>query len=628
MNIQLAVQLFANMGPRYTAYRIKHEVEKRAGLLKKRHPANPALKYFISLGEWRKSPARFLIGTKGEMETADRIIHADLAEKTSRILHSETLFFSSEWKQLGNAYDWITNPVTGFRYDLSKHWSEIADLSKDAGDIKYVWEKSRFSWLLTVIRNDHHHHEDHSEFVFAQIEDWIDKNPVNRGPNWRCSQEISLRIFNWCYAFQFYRNSDHLTEERWKKIQNVIYWSLHHVFHHIDFSRIAVRNNHAVTETLFLALSEVLFPFIPETAKWSAKGKTWFEKEVDYQIYDDGTFLQFSMNYHRVMIQLFSLGIGTAELNGLNFSAKVYEKAYKSLDFLYQFLQEENGWLPNYGSNDGAWFFPLSDTDYRDYRPQLNTLHQLLTGKNIYHDPQIIEDSWWVTPQLPIRQEYLPVIEKRKGMLSYPAGGFYALREKDSFTFIRCGNHKDRPAQADNLHIDVWVKGENILRDSGTFQYNTDEKLLDYFMGTKSHNTVTVEDQSQMLKGSRFIWYFWSQAIKAEWRETPVEYVFEGEISAFRFLNPGARHYRKITKAKDNFSWLIEDHISGLSGYTKKQIWHIDNAAVKISANEKHFPLSASDELSYNSDYYGRMEEGTAVSFEFEEKITTKIELK
>lgn len=29
-----------------------------------------------------------------------------------------------------------------------------------------------------------------------------------------------------------------------------------------------------------------------------AKRKNWFEKEISYQIYEDGTHLQFSMNYH------------------------------------------------------------------------------------------------------------------------------------------------------------------------------------------------------------------------------------------------------------------------------------------------------------------------------------------
>lgn len=613
------------MGPRYTAYRIKHEVEKKTGLLKKRHPTNPARKYFISLEEWRKSPGRFLIGTKEDMKKADRTVNAELAEKTSRILHSETLFFSSEWKQLGTAYDWITNPVTGFRYDLSKHWSEIADLSKDAGDIKYVWEKSRFSWLLTVIRNDHHHHEDHSEFVFAQIEDWIDKNPVNRGPNWRCSQEISLRIFNWCYALQFYRNSDHLTEERWKKIQHVIYWSLHHVYNHIDFSRIAVRNNHAVTETLLLTLSNALFPFVPDTEKWSIKGKKWFEKEIEYQIYDDGTFLQFSMNYHRVMIQLFCFGMSVAELNGIKFSDLVYRKAHKSLDFLYQCLQDENGWLPNYGSNDGAWFFPLSTTDYRDYRPQLNTLHKILTGSNLYTNPCIMEDSFWVSSKLHLKDRYLPSIEKKMGMLSYPIGGYYILREPKAFTFIRCGNHKDRPAQADNLHVDIWVDGTNILRDSGTYKYNAEEKFLEYFMGSASHNTVTVQNHSQMLKGSRFIWYYWSQALAAKWIETDTEYIFEGEISAFRHLQPKCSHKRTIRKMKNCTTWTVEDTVFNLEDRLKLQNWHFDNNPVLFKAEESGMELNFTEIQSLNSECYGQIKQGNGIAFQFKDSIKTTI---
>ena len=72
----------------------------------------------------------------------------------------------------------------------------------------------------------------------------------------------------------------------------------------INFSRKTVRNNHAITEVLMLYLSGLLFPFFPETKTWKQKGKQWFEEEISYQIYEDGTFLQFSHNYHRVLIQL------------------------------------------------------------------------------------------------------------------------------------------------------------------------------------------------------------------------------------------------------------------------------------------------------------------------------------
>lgn len=88
------------------------------------------------------------------------------------------------------------------------------------------------------------------------------------------------------------------------------------------------------------------------------------------------------MNYHRVLIQLLTIAIAISEKNGDKFKVKTYEKAHKALNFLYQCQDEVSGWLPNYGFNDGALFFPLSDYDYRNYQPQLDALHYLLVGKH------------------------------------------------------------------------------------------------------------------------------------------------------------------------------------------------------------------------------------------------------
>ena len=59
MNLKLGLQLLKNMGFRYTTYRIFHELDKKSGLLKKRHPTNPELRNFISLENWKKSNFTF-----------------------------------------------------------------------------------------------------------------------------------------------------------------------------------------------------------------------------------------------------------------------------------------------------------------------------------------------------------------------------------------------------------------------------------------------------------------------------------------------------------------------------------------------------------------------------------------
>ena len=391
--------------------------------------------------------------------------------------------------------------MTGYRYDATKHWTEIPDFSAEAGDIKYVWEKSRFTFLYDLIRYDFHFQEDQSELVFEEIESWVAENPVNQGPNWRCSQEISLRVLNWTFALHYYKYSVALTPERFARILHSIYRQMCHVAAHIDFSRRVVRNNHALTETLALYLVSLLYPFFPESDRWKKEGKCWFEQEIAYQIYDDGTFLQFSMNYHRVAAQLLSWAIQLAHLNGERWDEVVYDRAHKSLHFLRTCQDATTGWLPNYGNNDGALFFPLTESHFRDFRPQLIALEKALSS-TAGRPGSLRLTSEQATP--------CSVNAKvSNGTYAFPNSGYYALRDAGTLTFIHCGHYTDRPFQADNLHLDIWVNGKNILRDAGSYLYNTDERWTRYFAGTASHNTIMLGDYDQMRKGPRFIWYDW-----------------------------------------------------------------------------------------------------------------------
>lgn len=619
--VNQGLHIIRNMGIRYTLYRIRHEIEKRVGVLKKRHPVSPAPKSFLSLEEWRLLSSQSDLGTLLDKRTPSD----SLLEITRRITKGELQFFYKDWKTIGTDYDWITNPLTGYQYSIDKHWSEIPDFSKETGDIKFVWEKSRFSYLLTIIRNDFHNDEDHSEFVFSEIESWIDSNPINKGPNWRCSQEISLRIVTWYIALNYYRSSQFLTEKLWSKIQNAIYWSLHHVYHHINFSRIAVRNNHAITETLFLTLSKYLFPFIPETEEWSNQGRKWFEKEIAYQIYDDGSFLQFSMNYHRVVIQLLSLGICITNRHGEPFSQLVKDRAYKSLNFLYQCMNDETGQLPNYGANDGALFFPLSDTDYSDFRPQINALHKLLTGAHLYSDKEIQEEALWFSLICRKFDSYAPLV-KSQGLSSFCDGGYYLNRDNEVFAFIKCGKYKDRPSQADNLHLDLWIGERNVLCDSGSFMYNSDEETVRYFMGTESHNTVMLDNNDQMLKGNRFIWYNWSQAKEVSYKESSDEYIFCGKVKCFTHINKSIVHERRIKKMRHSLSWIVTDIIHGKpENMLLRQLWHTPFPQIITFESEG----DRKDCIGFRSLYYGSKEEISQVEFStLKNKITTVISIK
>src|ERR1035437_3108049 len=340
------VNLVRNMGFRYMRFRLSHELKRRAGMLKRKYPVAPVSQHFISLQQWKELGVNFFFNDKSSLQLIKQPSN-QLKAWFDNYQKGNLVFFGSTVFKVGKEYNWVTNPETGFIYDSQKHWTGIADYSKEAGDIKYVWEKSRFSFLYNIIRYDYHFEQDCSQIVFEEILSWIEHNPINCGPNYRCSQEISLRILNWVFALSYYKNAPVLNEVVFQKIMHSIYWQIKHVYSNIKFSRIAVRNNHAITETMGLYLFGILFPFFPEAGKWKMNGKKWFEQEVAYQVYPDGTFLQFSMNYHRVVIQLLTWGIRLAELNNEVLDKVVKERPAASLHFLFNCMNLQNGYLPD-----------------------------------------------------------------------------------------------------------------------------------------------------------------------------------------------------------------------------------------------------------------------------------------
>lgn len=611
------------MGMRYVFFRISYILKAKLGWHKKKFPTNPLFKKHITLKVWRDDLPPFFFYGK-EIKGLKKQPTKELRNQLIEIKEGVFTFFNKTKINLNVDYDWITNPLTGYKYDINKHWSEIQDLSNEAGDIKYVWEKSRFSFLYDIIRYDYHFEEDQSEFVFNEIENFIDKNPINQGPNYKCSQEISLRILNWTFALYYYKDSKYLTEERFVKFINGIYWQLHHVYNNIHFSRISVRNNHAITETLMLYLSDKLFPFLPDVKQWSKKGKVWFEKEVAYQIYEDGTFLQFSMNYHRVVIQLLSWGIQLSKLNKDSFEDTLYKRAEKSLDFLDACSDTITGKLPNYGANDGALFFKLTDDDYRVYRSQLDDLRTILKGDSYYNS----QSSYWygVKPQkvTPKKIEELNVFKN---------SGYYIIQEQDLKTFIRCGGYKNRPNQSDNLHVDLWYKGENILWDTGSYKYNTSVANDLFFRGCKGHNTLSINNRNQMLKGNRFIWYYWVKKTKSKLFKEKNKISFKGEINAFKELGNNIFHSRIVEKNEKELCWIIKDNIKGIENAEIQQFWQvnpdwIDKLVFECLDNERN-KIEPIIEKKWCSNYYGIKEESIRLTFKtMSMGVNTKITIK
>lgn len=620
--LETLAQIYRNMGSRYFIFRASYEMKRKLRILKKKFPTTYQETCFIDLAEWRKKNNQtFFFNDKYQLKLLKNP-KLDLKRDYNNYLEGKILFFNAEYLNLGIDYDWITNPSNGYKYDTTKHWTEIEDIDLEAGDIKYVWEKSKFSFLYTLIRYDFHNDADCSELVLNEILDWIDKNPLNQGPNYKCSQEISIRIFNWTFALHYYKDAIKLDQTTFDKILNSIYWQAHHVFENINFSRIAVRNNHAITECLLLYLVGMLYPFFPESQKWKEKGKVWFEEEIQYQIYPDGVHLLFSHNYQRVVLQLMAWGCYLSEINGDKFQNTTYERIYASVNYLFQNTCQENGWLPNYGANDGALFFDLSSNHYRDYRGILNLLHYYFTREYLFENLESLEDTLWCNSNLnnnsPLKFKPL----KYQTINNFKIGGVATFREENSFTFFKCTKYKHRPVQADNLHLDIWHNGENLLRDSGTYKYNTDSSFIRFFTGGLGHNSIMLGTFDQMKKGPRFIWLNWGTASEIKIVENSNFIEMQASIKAFLELGENIEHYRIIRKYKGKPHWEVFDKITYDGDESIRQIWNINNISnnLQITSRDSNKILQPHNYDGWYSSSYGIKERSEQIIFTTKEK--------
>ena len=96
---------------------------------------------------------------------------------------------------------WNKNHLSGemIPIDTLKFW-KINDFSEIFGDIKGVWELSRFEFLIPLAQHAALGDKISFEKMNNLLFEWTIENPVNQGVNWKCGQEISIRLLHICCA--------------------------------------------------------------------------------------------------------------------------------------------------------------------------------------------------------------------------------------------------------------------------------------------------------------------------------------------------------------------------------------------------------------------------------------------
>lgn len=487
---------------------------------------------------------------------------------------SEALYFGHHRVPLSEAPpDWFLNPLSQRRLDVAgRHWWQIPDFDPAIGDIKIIWEPSRFDWALAMAERAVTTGDTTAlPRLEAWLADWCRANPPYYGPNWKCGQETSIRVMHLAVA-ALLLGSDRAPTPALRQLLKL---HLKRIEPTIGYA-IGQDNNHGTSEAAALFVGGTWLAAAGDSAgdRWGRLGRRLLENRIRRLIAEDGSFSQHSLTYHRVLLDTLTIAETWRRRHHLPaFSAMAQARLTAAATWLFTLIDPASGDGPNLGPNDGARLLPLTDTDYRDFRPTTQTAMALFAGRRAYLQP-----GNWDAPLAWLGLESPTETSHPAGSAQFDDGGYAVLRNGGAMALLRYPRFRFRPAQADALHVDLWLDGRNLLRDAGTFSYHAEKATLDGFAGTAGHNTVQFDGRDQMPRLGRFLFGEWLKADRVHFDAAI------GEAAAGYTDWRGARHYRAIRL--DAGRLTVRDTLAGqfqtatLRWRLAPGDWHLEGLAV------------------------------------------------
>lgn len=477
--------------------------------------------------------------------------------RARRIAAGEVQIFGDDWVTLGTPFDW-----------------QRSVLPDSPGDIKGVWEASRFIWAPDLARAHRFDPEGGFLGILEQwVEDWIARNPDFGTPSWQCGQEAAMRMINLLLAHRIVAGDAPLSP----RLADIVARHARRIEPTMAYA-IAQQNNHATSEAAGLFIAGAVLRrdggtrHRKDADRWLTLGRRSLEQSVARLVLADGGFAQYSTNYHRLMIDTMSQVECWRRLMAVEPLSPAFDAAIRrAIGWLAALVDSHSGAVPNLGHNDGAQLYRLGEAPYADFRPALG-LARVIFG--VCDDPAGHAPLHWLDLTLP-PAAVCPAV----GTTHFPAFGLARLQVPGSRAYLRYPVRRFRPGQADMLHFDLWDdQGRNLLIDSGTSSYADPQAIRD-FAGIVGHNSVRFDDGEPMRRLGRFLFADWPDADSVD---EPVADDMGISFSA------GYRDYRGITHRRSVAGhagcWTVTDWIGG-HGDSAELRWHLPAQRVEQTAN-------------------------------------------
>lgn len=442
-----------------------------------------------------------------------------------------------------------------------RHWTEYEKQgpSSGEGDWRRVWEAGRFGWAMLLGRAYHlTKDERYARTFWNYTQTFLQANPPYLGLHWISGQEVALRIIALTFAMQVFATSHESTEDRLAALSLSIAAHALRIPPGLFYAR-AQNNNHLLSEAVGLYTAGLALPDHPRARGWRKLGWRWLNHALQTQIAENGTYVQHSCNYHRLMLQEALWAYRLASRAGDQLPPATQQRLQAATKWLHALLDPFSGGVPNLGANDGAYILPLTSRHSSDYRPVVQAAGVAFLNEAFFGAGEWNEMSLWLCPSSMDRSGSERYGEPARRHPDWPPHRLDNPANK-SWAYLRVARFTDRPSHADQLHVDLWWRGINLAQDAGSYLYNAPPPWDNSLARSEVHNTLCLDGQDQMRRGGRFLWLDWAQAQVLN-HEVNTEEGWErwiAEHDGYRRL--GVIHRRGLTAWRDG-RWLVEDWV-------------------------------------------------------------------